>query len=80
MLLFIDLVALVIPVAVTALLYALYYHLIIKGYVRRIKKAMDNGEYDKAAKMRRYAMNKQPRKMYRLLKDIDADDLKRVSN
>ena len=56
----------IIALAMTFLLKFLYYQIIVKGYVRRIKKAVSNGETEKAEKMKRTAIRKHPQRMNRL--------------
>ena len=48
----------------------IYYQLSVKGYVSKIKKAVECGELENAAIMKKTAMKKQPKRMKRLLKDV----------
>jgi hypothetical protein len=50
----------------TLLIYILYYLIFVIGYINRIKRAVRNGEVEKANKMKNNALKKQPKKMTRL--------------
>ena len=67
MIFLVDLLNILIPLAFTFLLFAVYYWLFINGYIKRIQKAIRNGENEKADQMIHLAMKKQPKRMYKLL-------------
>lgn len=76
----IDFLCFLIPAAVTALLYYLYYQVFVKGYVRRIKKTFDRGEVEKAVSMKQNALRKHPKRMAKLLADINVNEFDRIKN
>lgn len=76
----IDIISLVIPAVITVILYMLYYKVFVKGYVKRIKQAYENGDYDKAERMKMNALRKQPLRMSRLLGDIKTGEFDRVKS
>lgn len=63
----IDSITVIIPLLITYALYRVYYQIFIMGYIKRIKKALDDGETEKAEQMKQYALKKQPKKMHRIL-------------
>lgn len=65
-----DFLTVVIPLIITFVLYKLYYKVFIKGYVKKIKRLIENGETEKAEKMKDLALKRQPKKMERLLKQF----------
>lgn len=75
MILLLDVMAIIVPLIITVLVYIVCYQLSIKRYVRKIKNVVENGEHVKAVNMKRIAMSKQPNKMRRLLADIDITEI-----
>lgn len=76
----VDIIVIIIAVGVTILLYTIYYQVFVKGYVRRIKKEFANGNIEKAIKMKKIALRKQPRKMAKLLADIEVNEFDRIKS
>lgn len=63
MILLIEILSIIVPLIVTFLLYLIYYYVFIIGYVKRVKKAIDNKEFNKVAVMKNIALKKQPIRM-----------------
>lgn len=63
-----DALSIVIPLIITFLLYKIYYLIFVAGYLKKIKQAEENGEDEKAAKMKALALRRQPKRMNRLFK------------
>jgi|AGTN01.2.fsa_nt_gi hypothetical protein len=67
MILLVDLLTVLISLAITCLLYLIYYLVFIYGYIKRIKLAVNNGENENAIRMKEIALKKQPKRMRKLL-------------
>ena len=62
----IDFFTLLIPAVIIYAVYRVYYQVFIIGYIKRIKKAIETGEYEKAEQMKQKALKRQPKRMTRL--------------
>lgn len=47
-----DFLTIAIPLVITIVLFRLYYTIFIKGYLKRMKQAEENGNVEKVAKMK----------------------------
>lgn len=70
MVLLLDIINLTIPLALTYVLYILYYNMFVKRHVKKIVKAFKNNDVEKANQMQQRALKKQPFKMAILLAEI----------
>jgi len=71
MIFLLDLLSIVIPLVITFILYRIYYKLFIGRYIKKIRQAKENGEDEKAAKMKALALKRQPKRMKLLLKKYE---------
>ncbi len=67
MIFLLDFLAIILPAVVTYGLYYLYRRLFIEGYVKKIKKAIDDNDMEKADRMKAVALKRQPNKIPPLL-------------
>jgi mannose/fructose/N-acetylgalactosamine-specific phosphotransferase system component IIC len=66
-----DFLTIAIPLVITIVLFRLYYTIFIKGYLKRMKQAEENGNVEKVAKMKAVAIKRQPKRMKLLLKKYE---------